>query len=120
MGLSLLANRWILVGLAIAAALGFGAIQTFNLRACQQQYAKALADYTVAIEKQNSMVIEWQQKATQAQARAAQAGKKAAEATRIAKQRESAILQAPGPTRASCEERERATLDLLRRYRATP
>lgn len=110
---------WIAVAVAFAASLGFGFLQTWNLRACQSQSAKALAAYAVAIETQNAKVSEWQQKATAAQARAAQAGKQAAEASKIAKQKEAAILGAARPSEgATCEERESAVRSLISRFRA--
>lgn len=100
------------------ALAGFGGVQTWNLRHCQRQSAKALAEYAVAIEAQNAKVTEWEAKAKAAQAKAAEAGKRAAEGGKRAKAREAAILSQPGPSvEASCEERETSVLDLLRRAR---
>ena len=111
---------WIAIGLAFAASLGFGGIQTWNLRHCQQQSAKELAEHAVAIAAQNAKVSEWEGKAASAQAKSAQAVKAAIEASKRAKQRESSILEAPRPSlEASCEAREAATLGLIRRARTT-
>ena len=50
---------------------------------------------------------------------AEEAGKQAAEHAKIAKQRESAILGQPGPSKeADCTDRELATLELIRHYRS--
>jgi len=109
---------WLAIGLAFAASLGFGAIQTWNLRACGRQYAKAVAEYTSAIQKQNDKVTEWEGKAALAQAKSAQAVKVAIEASKIAKQRETGLLSQPRPSvEANCEAREAATLGLIRRAR---
>ena len=109
----------IAIGVITLALVGFGGIQTLNLRHCQQQSAKALAAHAVAIAEQNARVSEWEQKAKSVQARAAQAGKQAAEHAKIAKQRESAILGQPGPSKeADCTDRELATLELIRHYRS--
>jgi predicted lysophospholipase L1 biosynthesis ABC-type transport system permease subunit len=109
---------WIAIGLAFAASLGFGAVQTWNLRVQQRQCAEAIASHIQAIATQNEKVTEWEQKATQAQAKASEAAKLAAAAATIAKAKEATIKAvAPPSAGASCEERENATLDLLRRSR---
>lgn len=109
---------WLAVALAFIASLAVSGLQTWNLRACQRQSAKALAEYAVAIAAQNAKVAEWEQKAKAAQANAAQAGKQAAETVKRAKEKEQIILSQPGPSaEASCEERETSVLDLLRRAR---
>jgi len=109
---------WLAIGLAFAAALGFGGIQTWNLRACGRQSAQALAEHAVAIATQNAKVTEWEGKAKAAQAKSAQAVKAAIEAGKASKEREAAILATTGPAvGASCQEREDATLTLLRRTR---
>ena len=110
---------WLAVAVAFAASLGYGAIQTMNLRACQRQSARELAAHAVAIEKQNAKVSEWEGKAKTAQAKSAQAVKAAIEAGKVAKEREAALLSHAGPPPgASCETREIAVLELLRRARS--
>ena len=109
---------WLAIGLAFGASLGFGAIQTWNLRACQRQSAQAIADHAIAIAKQNEKVTEWEAKAKAAQAKASEAAKRAAATATIAKAKESSILGQLGPSKgATCEERERAVQGLLRRAR---
>jgi len=105
---------WIAAGVVLLASLGFGAIQTWNLRHCQREAAKL----AVAVEAQNVKVTEWEGKAKAAKAKEVLALKKAAETAKAAKEREVARSKIPGPSAgATCQEREDATLDLLRRYR---
>ena len=110
---------WLAVAVAFAASLGFGGIQTWNLRHCQQQSAKELAEHAVAIERQNAKVTEWEQKAASVQAKSDQAVKAAREASKISKEKEAVLLRHAGPPPgASCETREIAVLELLRRARS--
>jgi hypothetical protein len=109
---------WLAVAVAFALSLGFGGIQTWNLRVHQRQCAEAIASYLEAISIQNAKVTEWEGKAKTAQAKSAQAVKAAIEAGKVAKEREAVILSQPRPLeQASCQEREIAVLELLRRAR---
>lgn len=113
-----LSNKWIIIGAAFVLVLAFGVIQTWDLRACQRQFAAVVAEYSAAFQRQNDKVTEWEKKAREAQAKSTLALKKAEEARKASEDKVRVILATPKSSDTStCIERENAIKDLIRQYR---
>ena len=108
----------IAIFIVFMVTIGFGAVQTWNLLRCQRQSAKIVAQYAAETARQNIKVAEWEQKAKKAQARTAVISKEATKEIETVKKWAAEVTAAPRPPKdAPCEVRERATQNLIRKYR---
>lgn len=115
--------RGVGIGLAFAASLGFGGVQTVRLSGEQSAHSAtkvdlaksrtALAELTGKVSGQNASIDAWQAVAADRKEQAVQLGAIAREAAARRESRATTILREAAP--ANVDEC-RATLELLRKY----